>query len=61
MALRDIKEGELIFENEPIVVGPNQNAKSVCLGCFAEVGNGLNNEPIYCFISLLISKISILY
>ena len=37
MALRDIKEGELIFENEPITVGPNQNAKSVCLGCFAEV------------------------
>ena len=35
-ASRDIKQGELIFENKPIVVGPNQNAKSICLGCFAQ-------------------------
>ena len=37
VASREIKQGELIFENEPIAVGPNQNAKSICLGCYAQV------------------------
>ena len=37
VATKDIKEGELIFENAPIAVGPNQNAKSICLVCFIQV------------------------
>ena len=37
VATKDIKAGELIFKNDPLSAGPNQNAKCVCIVCFDQV------------------------
>ena len=37
VARKDIKAGQLIFKNTPLSVGPNQNAKCVCIVCFDQV------------------------
>ena len=37
VATKDIKAGELIFKNDPLSVGANQNAKCVCIVCFDQV------------------------
>jgi len=35
VASRDIAPGEVVMEEEPLVVGPNQETTPVCLGCMA--------------------------
>ena len=37
MATRDIPEGELIFTESPMICGPKQLTKPVCLGCHKEL------------------------
>ncbi len=37
VASRDIKEGELIFDDVPLAVGPNHETRPICLGCMAEI------------------------
>jgi len=37
VATRDIKPGEVIFEERPLVFGPSDNTKPICLGCYALV------------------------
>ena len=40
MATRNIVAGEMIIDNEePIVVGPVQQSKPLCLGCYAIIKN----------------------
>ena len=36
-ATKDIEEGELIFDESPMVVGPKQLTVPVCLGCHKEI------------------------
>ena len=36
-ATRDIEEGELIFDESPMVLGPKQLTVPVCLGCHKEI------------------------
>ena len=37
VATRDIKAGEVIFEEQPVTAGPKQFTPPVCLGCFDPV------------------------
>merc|ERR1719481_1329173 len=37
MATKDLEEGELILNESPMVVGPRQLTKPVCLGCHKEI------------------------
>jgi len=37
VATRDIKPGEVIFEEPPLTYGPSDNTKSICLGCYEMV------------------------
>ena len=34
VATRDIKPGEVIFEERPLVFGPSDSTKPICLGCY---------------------------
>ncbi len=34
VASRDIKAGEVIFEEAPLTFGPSENSRPVCLGCY---------------------------
>ncbi|XP_023331827.1 protein msta [Eurytemora carolleeae] len=36
-AKRDIRAGEIICCEEPLIVGPNQETNPICLGCLAEI------------------------
>lgn len=43
VANRNINAGEMIIENEsPVVVGPVQQSKPLCLGCYDKIQN-VNN------------------
>jgi len=37
MATKDLEEGELILNESPMVIGPRQLTKPVCLGCHKEI------------------------
>ncbi|KAK7073041.1 hypothetical protein SK128_003472 [Halocaridina rubra] len=37
IAVRDIKEGEVIFVDHPVVTGPKQNSTIMCLGCYRRI------------------------
>ena len=37
VASRDISEGEVVFEDDPLVVGPNHETVPLCLACLAEI------------------------
>ena len=37
VATKDLEEGELIINETPMVVGPRQLTKPVCLGCYKEI------------------------
>ena len=34
VASRDIRAGEVIFEEMPLTFGPSDNSRPVCLGCY---------------------------
>ena len=36
-ATRDIKAGEIIFEEPPVFAGPSKSSKPICLVCLNEV------------------------
>ena len=36
-ATKEIPEGELIFTEAPMIIGPKQLTKPVCLGCHKEI------------------------
>ena len=38
VANRNIKAGEVIFEDKPLVSGPNQETRPICLSCDSPVG-----------------------
>ena len=38
VAARDIEAGEVIFREEPLLTGPNHDAKPCCLDCMRRVG-----------------------
>ena len=35
VAARDLLPGQLVYSEEPLVVGPNQESGPICLGCMA--------------------------
>ncbi len=37
VASRDIKAGETIFEELPLVFGPSDNSRPVCFGCYERI------------------------
>lgn len=37
VATRDFKAGDVIFRDDPIVLGPKQISEPVCLGCYRRV------------------------
>jgi len=37
IATKPIEEGQLIFDESPMVIGPKQLTKPVCLGCYKEI------------------------
>ncbi|XP_068208669.1 SET domain-containing protein SmydA-8-like isoform X2 [Palaemon carinicauda] len=37
IAARDIKEGEVLFVDHPVVTGPKQNCGVMCLGCYRQL------------------------
>lgn len=37
MATTDLKPGQLIFNELPMIIGPRQLTKPVCLGCHVEL------------------------
>lgn len=37
VAARDIRAGEVIFEETPVVVGPDQQGLPICLSCYSKV------------------------
>lgn len=40
MTIRDVKPGEVVLREKPLVYGPAQNTVPVCLGC----GNGVTAD-----------------
>ncbi|XP_023326741.1 uncharacterized protein LOC111700149 isoform X2 [Eurytemora carolleeae] len=45
-ATKDLAEGELILQESPMVIGPRQLTKPVCLGCHKEIAS--SSEMIKC-------------
>ena len=41
VASRDIRAGEVIFEELPLTFGPSDNSRPVCLGCYQVFHLGL--------------------
>ena len=39
VAQTDLKPGQLIFNELPIIVGPRQLTKPICLGCHKEISD----------------------
>jgi len=37
MACRDLKPGDIILKESPLVMGPKMNSRPLCLGCYADV------------------------
>lgn len=37
VACRDLKPGDIILEESPLVMGPKQNSRPLCLGCYKDV------------------------
>lgn len=44
IAKRDIKSGEILFEEEPFVIGPKPNITCICLGCYCPIDGCKNNN-----------------
>ena len=59
MAQTDLKPGQLIFNELPMIVGPRQLTKPICLGCHKE----LKEVKYTCsrFVTLPLLSISFLY
>jgi len=36
-AAKDLKAGELILEEDPLVVGPVEDSEPICIGCYASI------------------------
>ena len=39
VAQTDLKPGQLIFNESPMIVGPRQLTKPICLGCHKEISD----------------------
>ena len=37
VATEDIKEGDLLFVDQPVVTGPKQTSPVICLGCYRQL------------------------
>lgn len=47
-ATRDLEEGQLILQDTPLVVGPRQLTKPVCLGCHKEISATDHKKCVRC-------------
>lgn len=48
VASRDIKPGEIVLKESPLISGPSQITAPVCIGCLQGLGEGLKEECDRC-------------
>jgi hypothetical protein len=46
VASRDIEQGELIFSEDPLAIGPNHNSLPMCLECMRPASSFYNIGPL---------------
>ena len=64
-ATRDIKAGEIIFEEPPVFAGPSKSSKPICLVCLNEVRQVSSDLLFsiylyYCILVIFLGKILLL-
>ena len=53
VATEDVKEGDLLFVDYPIISGPKQDSEPLCLGCYKQLDPSEDTYRCSKYVSVL--------